>query len=173
VSPDCRCGHPAGQHAGGTYGCRFCERGCNRYEPDIAAVALVLARDADADEFLAKVIDQEAADNAERQGEHSDCLRQMAKLTGRVVEARKERDEARAALDAARSSYHAVGRDLDAARATAAYARAAAGADAPDVVHAYDALYCTTCYSRFLDDTEAAAAHHHPLIPVRVTVAHR
>jgi len=40
-------------------------------------------------------------------------------------------------------------------------------------VHTYDALYCTTCYGRFLPDTDAADNHVHPLIPVVVSITHR
>jgi chromosome segregation ATPase len=36
---DCRCGHPQSQHAGGRRGCRNCDLGCSRFEPDEAAAA--------------------------------------------------------------------------------------------------------------------------------------
>jgi hypothetical protein len=40
-------------------------------------------------------------------------------------------------------------------------------------VHTYPALYCRTCYGRFLEGTPAAETHQHPLVPVTVTITER
>ena len=37
MAADCTCGHPQSQHKSGKQGCRNCDIGCARYEPDEAA----------------------------------------------------------------------------------------------------------------------------------------
>lgn len=96
VSPDCRCGHPASQHRGGTYACRDC--GCHRYEPDIAGVALAQTESTSA--RLARV-------TAERD-ELAQQLRavndERTAALAAVVRVRRARDIAEAERDQAKQS---------------------------------------------------------------------
>lgn len=86
---NCTCGHPRTQHKGGTNGCRNCDLGCARYEPDTRADAAEKTRVLEA---VATVCEDQAGRARTELGQESTSARL------RAVEA--ERDEAQAQRDA-------------------------------------------------------------------------